>query len=164
MSARRSSGTPRYGHHRIRTVEGPNGTLHLHRPLAGIMLTQAVGRLDDAQASAYTRVGTSLLQAAERGTKGGLWVFNDWDLMTGYTSAARIALTKWALRTFERGDHAVFLLRSPLVSMGVSTASVALSFAGIDVSVEKGASAFETRLKEAIRQRSAGSSSPPTGR
>ena len=140
----------KYPYNLVRAVHGEKGGIKMYRPCAGVVLSEAWGHMDEMCANAYTIVGTTMFQDRSHGGEGGFWIFNDWSEMKSYTSSARHDLTKWGLKTFERGDHAVFILQSKIVAMGVSTASMAFAFAGIDISIRKTEQEFTTTLKESI--------------
>jgi hypothetical protein len=76
--------------------------------------------------------------------RGRMTVFDDWEGVTGYDSAARVRLTEW---TAQNGDafHAThILIASKLLAMGLSLATRA---AGLSVHVYQSRMEFERVLR-----------------
>ena len=120
--------------------EDSDGALFLFEPRPGVFLSEAVGRLGDGAGHLYSEVGTEIFAKVPPGKQRR--VFNDWHRMAGYSSASRQELTLWSKRTMQRGDRADFIITAPLVSMGVTTASLALQLIGIDIVNHKTRASF----------------------
>lgn len=89
------------------------GTLYLWRPLPAMMVSRVEGSL--------TLEGGIAMETFMRkmaGEGGKIIVFNDWDAMTDYDTAARTGLTRASV-DLRRSLEAVHLLvSSPLVALG----------------------------------------------
>ncbi len=81
----------------------------------------------------------------------GLWIFHDWAEVTSFEPGIRELFVAWDKAHAEQLFRSELLFRSRLVAMSVSVASIVLP----KVSVIKDRRDLETRLEEAIRQRSA---------
>jgi hypothetical protein len=103
------------------TWRGAEGTLFISRTVGNVILQKFSGRLT-------MDFVTHILQTIEPrlAPERPLIGFNDWAGMAGYTTEARVALTKWLFTA--RGPVAEMhvLVRSKLVAMGVSVANLLL--------------------------------------
>lgn len=112
------------------------------------MRTTVRGHADDAIASAHIREATAAY-------RGGTSVHHFFDLeeMTSYESSARIELTHFAIRERAHVASAIFIVRSKLVAMGVSTAALAARLVGLEFVVLHRRADFERRIAERLATR-----------
>lgn len=125
----------------LESCKEEGGALHLYKVKDGVFLSEAIGRLSTAAGEAYCRQGSAVLEGHERPH-----VFNDWGQMQSYASEARALLTKWASNTLRRGSQVDFFTTAALVSMGISTASIALVVVGIDIKNHSTIAEFQAAL------------------
>jgi hypothetical protein len=107
-------------------VEEPRGKLEVFLPRDSVCLTVVEGNLSLAMARRW-------IEALDRPMQRGAVfdIFNDWERMSNYESAARQSLTSWVIGSL-RGFRSVhFLVSNRLVRMGVSAASAAVAIAGM---------------------------------
>jgi hypothetical protein len=79
--------------------------------------------------------------------------FHDWDAMDGYDSSARQALTSWVVGSLGNIRSAHFLVRDRIVRMGVASANVATSFAGLRMHIHSDRERFEGELARQLGAR-----------
>jgi hypothetical protein len=111
----------------------------------GVIGSTMTGRLDEALTRA-TLDYTDRMIALD----GPLFMFHDWEGMTGYDSIARKLCTDYAVEKFRmvRGVH--ILVRSSIVAMGISTANLVTWPAGVELTAHRDRAAFEQARKKAI--------------
>ncbi len=102
------------------SLEEAKGRTVVYARSPHVLIVTVVGQLSAAMARLELTQATALLATAPR-----LSIFHNWAEMTGYESAAREQLTRWTMR-HKHDTRPHLLLRSPLVSMGVSVANLAL--------------------------------------
>ena len=81
---------------------------------------------------------------ADAGRRGQLVVFDDWEGVTGYDSAARVRLTEWTRKNLDAFRATHVLIASKLLAMGLSLATRA---AGLPVHVYQSRMEFERSLR-----------------
>lgn len=126
-------------------VESTQGVVELVHLAHGVLGSRMVGHLDLAltrETLAYTD------RVLER--DGASQMFHDWADMTGYDGEARAMCTDYARGRFRliRGVH--LLVRSPIVSMGIATANLVTSQAGVSLVAHRDRAAFEAARDAAI--------------
>jgi hypothetical protein len=117
----------------------------MHSPAPGVFHTVIVGYTQAEEARQIIAAGDRVIAEA-----GMLVAFHDWEAMTGYHTESRVLLTEWGLRIRAQVEKVHVLVRSRVVAMGVSVASLVLR--GMLVSYTQRAAfeaAFARRLKEA---------------
>jgi hypothetical protein len=100
---------------------GPRTQVRLWSPVRGVVVHSVVGHFT-LDAAKVVMEGIAKVW----GEKAPVSAFNDWLGMDGYDSEARIALTDFVFASRRQFDSIHILLRSKLVSMGVSVADLAL--------------------------------------
>ena len=78
--------------------------------------------------------------------------FNDWEAMTTYDSGARRVLTTWILSNRKNVASSEFLVGSRIVAMGISTANVMTTLAGLDMVAHTDRAKFEAAFHAAARR------------
>lgn len=118
------------------------GTLCLWRPARGVLLTRVVGVLRTDAAAA---IETAVLKTASEERR--IISFHDWEEMTNYDSESRVRLTAVAesVQKVCTGIH--FLVRSPIVALGVRTANLML---GGRCTLHPSRAGFERALRRAL--------------
>lgn len=119
----------------------------LHSPAPGVFHTVIAGYIEPAEARRVVAAGDLVIAEA-----GMLVGFHDWEAMTGYQSESRALLTDWGVRIRPQVEKVHILVRSRIVAMGVSVASLALR--GMLVSYTQRAAfeaAFAARVEQATR-------------
>lgn len=112
--------------------------------------TIARGRISGAQAESLRSRADFVFDRTPK-----TWAVHDWGDVDGYESRARTVMTDWSLARRSRLAGCVILTGSKLVAMGVSAASVPLTFAGISVQAFTDRAAFEARAVEVLTRRPA---------
>ena len=131
----------------VRETE-PNGSLEIFLPHQDLCVTIATGHLTVGMAKRWIEVlGRQFRWGACFDT------FHDWDDMVGYDSSARQALTSWVVSSLRNIRSAHFLVHDRLVRMGVSSANVATSFAGLRMQVYTTRETFESELRRQLDAR-----------
>jgi hypothetical protein len=103
------------------TWSGPRGSVRVWQPMRGVVAYKVVGHLHIDG----TKVVLAALERMMR--RGTTYVaFNDYYEMEGYDSPSRIAMTDWTLASRSKFSAIHILVRSKIVSMGVSVANLAL--------------------------------------
>ncbi len=110
----------------LMSMDVGDGALEMYRPSPNIVYTRARGRCAAALAEGWVTSTANIWSTVDK-----LTVFNVWQLMTSYDSAARSSLTSWVLAHRLQFSTAWFSSGSRLVSMGVSVAGVATSMFGV---------------------------------
>jgi len=75
--------------------------------------------------------------------------FFDVEGLESYDSSARVALTRFAIDHRAQVASAIFLVRSRLVAIGVSTAALAARLVGLEFVVLSARVEFDRRLRRA---------------
>lgn len=119
------------------------GTLYLWRPARGLLVTCVVGVLRTDAAAA---IETSVLKSAS--DEGRNISFHDWEEMTNYDSESRVRLTAAAQHALKHCAGIHFLVRSPIVALGVRTANLML---GGRCTLHPSRAAFERALRQLLR-------------
>lgn len=123
---------------------GPRGTVKIRWLAPEVMLTTLSGHCDEALAAVHIREAAGAYRKGAR-----LQHFFDVDALAGYDSAARVALTGFAIEHRAQVRSAVFLVRSKIVAMGVSTAALAARLVGLEFVVLSDRAEFERRVRAA---------------
>lgn len=122
----------------------PRGRLRLWVPVSGLYVTECTGHMSVEFAKQIVAHGQ---QEFER--MGHLNIFHDWEKLETYDAAARPTLTDWGLALRRSQVQVNLLVRSKLVRMGVSVASIAL---GGMLQAHPDRAAFEAALQQAMRR------------
>ena len=129
----------------LMSMDVGHGALEIYRPAANVIYTRARGTCATTLAEAWVTSTADIWPTVDK-----LTVFNDWQLMTNYESAARAALTNWVLTHRLQFNTAWFSSGSRLVSMGVSVASVATSVFGVPLHAPPERETFLQQLTTAL--------------
>ena len=141
------------------------GTLQLFLPTPSTLVSRAHGHMETAMAGAWVRCTSKLWRPGIR-----VAVFNDWDLMESYDSAARQQLTDWVLEHRSQFDGAWFCTSSRMVAMGGSVAGAVTAVAGVTLHASLQRAQFESTLRARLgllqrsRWRACLRASSPSGR
>ena len=124
------------------------GSLEVYLPRQDVCVTIVEGRLTLAMAERW-------MDVLERQFRLGACfdTFHDWDAMSGYDSAARTELTRWVLASLKNIKSAHFLVHDRMVRMGVTSANVATSFAGLRMTIYSEREKFESELSRRLSGR-----------
>ena len=98
--------------------ESARGTLRLQLGDSGLLIGKVVGHYGVDLLASYV----DGMNAAARA--GRVVAFHDWEEMETYDSECRKVMTDWTLRHRHMVERGHILVRSKLVSMGVTTASL----------------------------------------
>lgn len=121
---------------------GARGSVKIRWVGRGVMLTTLTGHCDRALAEVHMREAASAYRRGER-----VHHFFDVEALTGYESAARLELTRFAIEHRAQVRSAVFLVRSKIVAMGVSTAALAARLVGLEFVVVSERPELERRMR-----------------
>ena len=111
-----------------------------------LLHTRARGRLGVDVVEAFLAQLDAMVSEGVR----GVVVFHDFEALLGYDSAARQRLTEWRRSAPAGTTRALHLLvRSKLVAMGASTASLALRLVGVELQSYTDRGSFERALETA---------------
>lgn len=119
--------------------QGARGILRLQRSESGPLIGFVAGHYGVELLPSYIEA----MNAAIR--RGPLLMFNDWAEMETYDSECRRVMTEWVIRHRDRVERIHILVRSKLVAMGVTTASLLIGH-GLLISYAH-RSAFEDALR-----------------
>jgi len=122
----------------------PRATLSIWFPKLTVVLQRVEGYADRGVAEAIARHLTTHLAKGVR-----LAIFDDFDGLTGYDSDARVWLTDWTKTNQPQIASIDILVRSKLVAMGVSVASLAM---GGTIRSHSRREPFEAALAAACRR------------
>lgn len=133
----------------------PTGSLVVTEPVPGVVRTMATGRLDAPMFHAYQRV-------VDARSKRGLGTLHahDWEALTAYDFDVRVEFARWLAESAALTTAVLVLARSPLVTMAMTTASMATSARGLSLRCVGDRAEFE-RLVEAAQRSGQRSSEPP---
>jgi hypothetical protein len=98
-----------------------SGNIEVQRIAPGVVVTRMRGHATADHLPPIVSAVGSELDAGRRPD-----VFHDWELMTGYDSAVRVAITDWYRGVRDRVGKVHVLTSSRLVAMGVSVVSLAV--------------------------------------
>ena len=118
------------------------GSLILNQAAPDVLLIVMKGRCDLSQAHAYMRV----VEQVYKGERA-FHHFFDMGELDSYVSGARTQLTRFAIAERSHVASSTFLVRSKLVAMGVSTASLAAQLAGLHFKTTADRHVFDERLR-----------------
>ena len=79
--------------------------------------------------------------------------FQDYGEMSGYDSESRILLTRWCTQHVADIGAVHVLVKSRMVAMGVTTASMALALVGVRLTPYSNRAEFERARRAFLRQR-----------
>lgn len=79
-----------------------------------------------------------------------VFVFNEWERMDTYDSAARRQLTDWVIAHRAQMDSAWFLTASRIVAMGVAAAGAATALVGVGMFASRDRASWEQALRQRI--------------
>jgi hypothetical protein len=117
------------------------GSLNIYLPKPDLCITRVKGHLSNAMARDWM---DALDPHFRRGVR--FTTFHEWAQMESYESAARRALTAWVIKNRKSIVSADFLVLSRLVAMGVQTASLATTLAGLPMHAHRDRDEFEHAL------------------
>jgi hypothetical protein len=123
------------------TSNKARGTATFVYPRPWILLGKIVGHFAEDMVDNYV---AGMAKTLDGGRK--CFGFHDWSEMTNYDSACRQRLTDWAIQHLDETDSHHVFVRSKLVAMGVSTASLLLGGKVITSYTER--TAFERALQD----------------
>lgn len=121
------------------------GALEIYIPARAVCVTVARGHFSTPMARRWIEVVGAYFVGEIR-----FVTFHDWEAMTSYDSAARRALTTWLVANTRFVASADFLVSSRLVAMGVSTANLMTTLAGLPMVAHTERRPFEEALARAI--------------
>lgn len=130
---------------RVLHKQEEEGVLEVFMPANDLVITAARGHLSEAMAKAWEEVCDPFLEAGQRPH-----TFHDWEHLTSYQTEARKRLTSWVLSRHKNILSAHFLVASRIVAMGVSTASVVTSLAGLKMTATSVRAELEAELARKI--------------
>lgn len=126
-------------------VEDGSGRIVVAAVVPGVQVATIWGHFTPTLSRAIVVHASEQLTAAPF-----LTAFHNWTEMTGYETACREQLTRWAMR--HRHDSKLhLLLRSPIVAMGVTVANLAL---GNVLVVHRSLSSLRGELQSELARRS----------
>ena len=128
----------------VLAVDTPTGNLTLYMPAPQVLLGIARGHLSEGMADRWIAEMTPRVQG-----DAVLVGFHDWQLLTGYDSRARYALTRFVVSTGPR-QRGHLLVSSRMVAMGVSAASLTAALAGVKLESYASRARFENVLNAAL--------------
>jgi hypothetical protein len=96
-------------------------TVWAANPAPGVLQTRATGHADVAAVEKLTAAYDSIERVVPR-----VDVFHDWAGITGYAPDARVLYTAWSKAHGHTVGTVAILMKSPLVSMGISVANIVL--------------------------------------
>lgn len=128
-------------------LEDERGTIVVALLSPRVLLTTIKGHCGVEHAQVHVDAARSVYAPGRR-----LHHFFDVYELETYDSRARVLLTHFAIDSRAHLESALFLVRSKLVAMGVSTASLAARLAGITFESASTRAAFEARLNAAIQE------------
>jgi hypothetical protein len=128
----------------------PGGSFHVEQLDATVFRTEATGV---ATGTAMDGFIVELDRLVAEGRRGMVF-FHDWSAMDSYEPSMRVKLTHWR-RSAPKGttESIHVLLRSSLVTLGVSASSIALRFVGIELYTYTDRLAFERRISAVVTGR-----------
>lgn len=125
-------------------AESARGAIAVRWLAPGVMCTTITGHCDDALADVHVTEARAAY-AEQRQVQH----FFDVEGLESYDSSARVALTRFAIDQRAHVAAAIFLVRSRLVAMGVSTAALAARLVGLEFVVLSERAEFDRRLRRA---------------
>ncbi len=128
-------------------LDDERGLLAVRLEAPQLICTRWERRCEVAHVRAYITAVQALYEVGGRFAH-----FFDVYKMDSYASQARMELTRFALDSRLHVGEAHFLVRSRIVAMGVSTASLAAQLAGMRFESTTVPSEFQRRLQTAIAQ------------
>jgi hypothetical protein len=134
------------------TLRGARCTFDLWVPAPDIMVTHVNGYAEWPDVRWYTQRADRIISTGQ-----SLYIFHDFEGLTGYDAATRTKLTEWAAKRnkFLPGTH--FLIRTRILAMGVSVAALAL---GRPLKAFSSRREFEATLQKKLADRPALSMRP----
>jgi hypothetical protein len=129
------------------TMGSSRCSIDLWIPATDILVTHAIGFVEWADLRWYTNRADRIISTGQ-----SLYIFHDFEGVTGQDATVRIKLTEWAARrkNFLPGSH--FLIGTQIVAMNVSVASLAL---GRPLKAFVSRTEFEDVLRQMLADRSA---------
>ena len=124
------------------------GCLFIFNPVDGLVVTRAAGHMSTVMAEQWIASTEPVWKQAAR-----LVVFNDWERMESYDSAARKKLTDWVIAHRTQMEGAWFLTGSRIVAMGVAAAGAATALVGVSMHASLERRAWEQTLRERMASR-----------
>lgn len=119
------------------------------RPAPHVVVATAIGYLDEVHRDPFLEVSQEIHDSGDQ-----VACFFDWRELTGYATSVRVQWTRWMLKNHASVTSTHILCWSKLVQMGVSTASMALALAGIQLSAYSDEEAFDAALRHELSSRS----------
>lgn len=129
---------------RVLEEKDERGSLEIYLPPPDLCVTVARGHLSVAMARRWVDVVDVEFK------RGRVFrTFHDWEGLASYDSAARRVLTTWLLANTKHVASAHFLVTSRIVAMGVSTANLMTTIAGLPMVATTERAAFEAAYRAA---------------
>lgn len=126
--------------------ESPKGTFVVHRLSETVFRSEATGAATGLAMEGFIAQLDSLVAQGCR----GMLFFHDWSEMASYEPSMRHKLTDWRRAAPAGTTEAIHvLLRSSLVTLGVTASSVALRLVGIELYTYTDRLVFERKLASA---------------
>jgi hypothetical protein len=127
------------------TLRSPRCTFDLWVPAPDILVTHVNGYAEWTDVRWYTQRADRIISTGQ-----SLYIFHDFEGLTGYDAATRTKLTEWAAKrnNFLPGTH--FLIRTRILAMGVSVAALAL---GRPLKAFSSRREFEAALQQKLADR-----------
>lgn len=132
----------------------PSGTLLVLEPSPGLVKTMATGRLDAAMFAAYRQVADTRIKRNQLTVHA-----HDWEALTAYDFDVRVEMAKWLTENAPFTPAALFLAKSPLVTMAITAANLSTSEKGLALQSTTDRAEFERSIEVAVRK--AQGSEPP---
>lgn len=124
----------------------PSGSFQVDQLSATVFRTEATGVATGTAMDGFILELDRLVAEGRR----AMVFFHDWSGMNSYEPAMRVKLTNWRRSAPSGTTESIHvLLRSSLVTLGVSASSIALRFVGIELYTYTDRLAFERRLAAA---------------
>jgi hypothetical protein len=120
------------------------GKIEIERVAPGVVLTRMHGHATIDHLSPIVSAVAVELEAGRRPD-----VFHDWEGMTGYDSAVRVAMADWYRNVRDRVGKVHVLTSNRLVAMGVSVVALAV---GARIESHASRTSFERALSVARRR------------
>lgn len=130
-------------------------------PVTGLVRTMATGRLDAAMFAAYRQVADVRVRRGQPTVHA-----HDWEALTAYEFDVRVEMARWLSENVALTPAALFLARSPLVTMAITAANLSTSAQGLTLQCTSERAEFDRLIETALRKAQGGSEPPraPGGR
>ncbi len=120
------------------------GEIQVQRVTPGVVLTRMRGH---ATLEHFAPIKSAVDAELEGGGRPA--VFHDWEAMTGYDSAVRVAMADWYRGVEDRVAEVHVLASNRMVAMGVAVVALAV---GARIQSHASRASFERALADAMRR------------